>query len=227
MERLSINERAASILNLLRRELEVKPPEFMIWKVKGKYGDPFALLIATILSQNTNDRNSYRAFLDLTSKFEIKPEVLANANEDELARAIRIGGLHRVKARKIKELAKELLKRGGMEGILKGSAEEVRRNLLSLPGVGMKTADIILLFHLGHPVIPVDTHVNRVSKRLGLAPKGAKYEEVRLSLESLFNKEDYLDVHWLFIKLGRTYCRARNPLCGHCPIKGLCPSASP
>lgn len=226
MKRLPVDERAAKILKLLRKEFKIRPSEFMAWKVRRKYGEPFALLVATILSQNTNDRNSYRAFVSLASKFEVRPEVLAKAEEREVAEAIKIGGLYRVKARKIRELSREILKLGGVEEIFKGGIEEVRKNLLSLPGVGMKTADIILLFHLGRPVIPVDTHVNRVSKRLGLAPQRAGYEEVRRSLESLFNKEDYMDVHHLLIKLGRTYCRARKPICVSCPLKNLCPSAS-
>ncbi len=226
MRKSSAGERAAEILELLRKEFKISPSEFMAWKIRRKYREPFALLIATILSQNTNDRNSYRAFVNLASKFKIKPEVLAEAEERELAEAIRIGGLYRVKAKKIKELAKEVLKLGGMDEILKGGTEEVRKKLLFLPGVGMKTADIILLFHLGRSVVPVDTHVNRVSKRLGLAPQRAGYEEVRRSLESLFDEEDYVDVHHLLIKLGRTYCRARRPLCVSCPLKNLCPSAS-
>lgn len=227
MKRSLADERAIRILDILKREFKIKPSEFMAWKVKKKYGDSFALLVATILSQNTNDRNSHRAFISLASKFGIKPDILAKAEEREVAEAIRTGGLYRVKARKIKELAREVLKRGGMEEILKGGTEEVRKNLLSLPGVGMKTADIILLFHLGHSVIPVDTHINRVSKRLGLAPQSAGYEEVRRSLESLFDEKSYMDVHHLLIKLGRTYCRARKPVCGPCPLRNLCPSAFP
>jgi endonuclease-3 len=104
--------------------------------------------------------------------------------------------------------------------------EEVRKTLMELPGVGPKTADVVLLFASGKPTIPVDTHVNRVAKRLSLAPKTGDYETVRRSLQLLYRQEDYLAVHVLFIALGRRYCRARNPLCQKCPLNEICPSKS-
>jgi len=102
--------------------------------------------------------------------------------------------------------------------------EEARESLMQLPGVGPKTADVVLLFCAEKPTIPVDTHVNRVSKKLGLAPANGDYETIRKSLQSLYNPEDYLAVHLLLISLGRKYCRARNPLCKQCPVNSLCPS---
>jgi endonuclease-3 len=95
---------------------------------------------------------------------------------------------------------------------------------MELPGVGPKTADVVLLFSANQPTIPVDTHVNRVSKRLGLAPANGGYEEVRLSLQSLFDPKDYLAVHLLLIAHGRKYCKARQPLCPECPLNTYCPS---
>lgn len=97
---------------------------------------------------------------------------------------------------------------------------------MEMPGVGPKTADVVLLFSANKPTIPVDTHVNRVSKRLGLAPANGDYEEVRLSLQSFFNSKDYLSVHLLLISLGRKYCKARRPLCQKCPVNTYCPSNS-
>lgn len=95
---------------------------------------------------------------------------------------------------------------------------------MEMPGVGPKTADVVLLFSEGKPTIPVDTHVNRVSRRLGLAPCEGGYEDVRLSLQSLFQPKDYLSVHLLLISHGRKTCKARNPHCNVCPINAYCPS---
>ncbi len=88
-----------------------------------------------------------------------------------------------------------------------------------------KTADVVLLFSANQPTVPVDTHVNRVSKRLGLAPANGGYEEVRLSLQRQFEPKDYLAVHLLLIALGRKYCKARQPFCPQCPVNAYCPSS--
>ena len=93
-----------------------------------------------------------------------------------------------------------------------------------IKAVGPKTADIVLLFCANKPTIPVDTHVNRVSKRLGLAPAKADYESIRKSLESLYSPEDSLSVHLMLISHGRKFCKARNPLCKVCPVNARCPS---
>ncbi len=95
---------------------------------------------------------------------------------------------------------------------------------MEMPGVGPKTADVVLLFSANKPTIPVDTHVNRVSKRLGLSPQGGDYEAVRLSLQSKFEPKDYLTVHLLLIALGRKFCKAHNPHCSACPVNKYCPS---
>ena len=96
---------------------------------------------------------------------------------------------------------------------------------MELPGVGPKTADVVLLFIAEKPTVPVDTHVNRVSRRLGLAPLKPSYEGIRGSLESLYQPSDYLAMHLLLISLGRKVCRARNPLHKLCPVRALCPTA--
>ena len=115
---------------------------------------------------------------------------------------------------------------GSLEPILSLPLDEARKTLMELPGVGPKTADVVLLFSANQPTIPVDTHVNRVSKRLGLAPANGDYEAVRLSLQTLFEPKDYLDVHLLLIAHGRKYCKARQPHCLECPVNNYCPSKS-
>jgi len=219
-------ELAEEILRRLREEFKTSA-KLLISKIMGKYREPFHLLIGTILSQNTNDKNSIRAFTNLASKFELRPEVLASANISEIEEAIKIGGLYRNKARKIVDLSKIIVNEynGRFEELLKGDLNEVRERLLKLPGIGPKTADIVLLFYLKKPVIPIDTHIKRVSKRLKLTSKSG-YEDIRRALQSIFRESDYLDVHFLLILLGREYCKARNPLCDKCPLSDLCPSSN-
>jgi endonuclease-3 len=101
--------------------------------------------------------------------------------------------------------------------------EEARQELLSLPGVGYKTADVLLVFAAERDVLPVDTHIFRISKRLGIAPPKAGYEEVRLRLEEFTPSGRRGEAHMLLIQHGRRYCRARDPLCGQCPVSDLCP----
>ena len=102
--------------------------------------------------------------------------------------------------------------------------EEARKTLMEFPGVGPKTADVVLLFSAKQPTIPVDTHVNRVSKRLGLAPAKGDYEAVRKSLQTFYSPTDYLSVHLLLISHGRKTCKALHPLCKQCSVNKYCPS---
>ena len=221
----TLMNRAHEILKILEREFSFKPEEFMAL-IARRSGDPFRILVATILSQNTNDRNSKAALEGLESRFEIKPEVLAEASVEELMEAIRPAGLQAQKAKTIRRVSEILLKkyRGDLGSILRKPLEVARKELISIPGIGPKTADVLLLFSLGRPTIPVDTHVMRVSRRIGLAPRRGNYEAVRRSLMEVFRPEDYLEAHLLLIKLGRTYCKSRKPKCTECPIKELCDS---
>jgi len=188
--------------------------------------DPFKTLVVTIISQNTADRNTAKAFENLSKRFKITPEVLANSETSQIEECLKVAGLYRNKTKTIKQLSKIILEKfhGDLKPILSLPLEEARKTLLQLPGVGPKTADVVLLFCSEKPTIPVDTHVNRVTKRLGLAPAKGDYETVRKSLQSLHDPKDYLAVHVLLILLGRKYCRARNPLCKQCPVNMLCPS---
>jgi len=188
--------------------------------------DPFETLIITIISQNTADRNTERAFERLSKRFEIKPEVLANAETSHIEDALKTAGLYRSKAKTIKKVSKIILDkfRGSVQPILSLPLDQARKAFIQMPGVGPKTADVVLLFSTGKPTIPVDTHVNRVSKRLGFAPENGDYEAVRASLQSLYEQRDFLAVHVLLIAHGRRYCKARRPLCEQCPVNTQCPS---
>ena len=212
-------KRANKILRVLRKEFELPN-----WR--GKQRDTFKTLIRTVISQNTASRNTARAFEKLSRKSEITPEALSKARVAEIEDALKIAGLYRNKARTIKKLSQIILEdlEGSLDFIFKLPLEQAREKLLKLPGVGPKTADVVLLFNAKKPVLPVDTHVNRVSKRLKFVSARANYEDVRMGLQMLFNPHDYYAVHVLIILHGRKYCKAKNPLCMQCPINEWCPS---
>jgi endonuclease-3 len=213
------DKRATTILQILRKTFAMPN-----W-TKSK-GDPFETLIVTIISQNTADRNTARAFEHLSNRFEIKPEVLAKAETSQIEDALKTAGLYRNKAKTIKKVSRIVLERfhGSLQSILSLPLEEARETLMALPGIGPKTTDVVLLFSAKQSTVPVDTHVNRVSKRLGFAPSNGNYEAVRTSLQSLYDPRDYLAVHVLLIAHGRRYCKAGHPLCEECPVNIYCPS---
>ncbi|MEM2103492.1 MAG: endonuclease III [Candidatus Bathyarchaeia archaeon] len=186
--------------------------------------DPFETLILTIISQNTSDINAKKAFENLSKRFAVTPKALASAEIEEIADCLRIAGLYRNKARAIREVSSVILEKfgGSLKPILSMPLEDARKTLKALRGVGPKTADVLLLFSANQPTVPVDTHVKRVSKRLGLAPVKGNYEVVRRSLQLLYKPDDYLKLHILLILLGRKYCKAKNPACNHCPVSNLC-----
>jgi endonuclease-3 len=166
-----------------------------------------------------------RAYSNLREVVDIRPRALRDADVEIIEDAIRVGGLFRTKARALKALSGEVIERfdGDLDGVLDLPLNDAREILMSLPKVGPKTADILLLFLRGRSTIPVDTHVDRVSRRLGLAPEKGSYESVRESLMNLFASEDYLDLHLLLIAHGRKICQARKPKCPECPVQDLCP----
>ena len=213
------DQRAENILQVLKENLAM--PNWTVMR-----HEPFETLIATIISQNTADLNTERAFENLSKQFEVTPQALSKAETSKIEACLHVGGLYKSKAKTIQAVSKIILEKfqGSLKPILSLPLEEARKTLMELPGVGPKTADVVLLFSANQPTIPVDTHVNRVSKRLGWAPANGGYEEVRLSLQSLFDPKDYLAVHLLLIAHGRRYCKARQPLCPQCPVNSYCPS---
>jgi endonuclease-3 len=211
--------RAATVLQILQQTLPMPA-----WSKSKR--DPFETLIVTIISQNTADRNTARAFENLSKRFEIKPEVLAKAEISQIEESLKVAGLYKSKAKTIKQVSQAILKdfHGTLAPILSLPLEEARKTLTQFSGIGPKTADVVLLFSAKQPTIPVDTHVNRVAKRLGFAPANGDYETVRKNLQLLYNPSDYLAVHVLLIAHGRKYCKARHPLCAQCPVNMHCPS---
>lgn len=188
-------------------------------------GDPLDQLVQTILSQNTSDSNSGRAWRNLKKTFPAWQEVL-DAHVRKVRNSIRPGGLAGIKAPRIQNALRIIYEREGklsLARLKKMSSAEVMEYLTGIPGVGAKTAACVLLFSMGRPVMPVDTHVHRVTKRLGWAPQDASPEEIGPMLEKHLPPERILPMHLYLVDHGRRYCRARNPLCAECPLALKCP----
>jgi endonuclease-3 len=186
---------------------------------------PVDELISTILSQNTNDANRDRAFRALRSAFPSWEDVLRAPVADVVA-AIRPAGLGPQKGPRIQSVLYTIQKaRGRIElDFLRGRPpEDVRAWLCRLPGVGPKTAAIVMLFALGLPAFPVDTHVHRVTGRLGLRPERMTADAAHEHLAGLFDPDRYASAHLNLIRLGREVCRARKPDCPRCPLRRMCP----
>ncbi|MFH0913685.1 MAG: endonuclease III [Chloroflexota bacterium] len=193
---------------------------------RRRRGDPVSVLVKTILSQNTSDTNSDRAFERLKVTFP-RWEDLLTSDSAGIVTAIREGGLGQIKARRLKQALGELRRlRGRLElDFLKDlPPAEAREWLKQLPGVGNKTANVVLLFALGKPALPVDTHVFRVSRRLGLISPQASLDEAHQVLERLVPPSEVYAFHLLMIEHGRKTCTARNPKCLICVLRKLCPS---
>jgi len=209
----------ARIIELLDREYGTLP-----WR---PHGDPIAELVLTLLSQNTSDTNSGRAFIRLLDAFPDWPSLL-DADVKAIERAIQPGGLAPTKAPRLQAMLREVWSRGGsfdLSFLQEWPLEEARAWLRSLPGVGPKTAACVLLFSLGRPALPVDTHVHRVAKRLGLVPEKTNAERAHELLEAMVTPEQVYPFHIQLIKHGRRTCTAQRPKCPDCPLRAGCPSA--
>ena len=192
-----------------------------------KPGSAFETLIHTILSQNTNDRNSDKAMRKLRKRYKITPNSLSRANVGVLISCIRSAGLYTLKAPRIIEVSRIILRQynGSLSSILKLPYLQAKEKMMEMPGVGPKTADIVLAFNAKHPIIPVDTHIMRVTKRLGIAPTKADYEKTRLRLEELIPEHARIPLHLSIIEFGRNICKAPRPKCQICPVNNTCPSS--
>ncbi len=185
---------------------------------------PIDELVSTILSQNTNDVNRDVAFDALVDKFPTW-EAVRDADLDEVVEAIRPAGLANQKGPRIQQVLKQITEMRGdldisfLEDYTPGEATEW---LLQFKGVGPKTAAIVLQFSLGLPAFPVDTHVHRITGRLGLRPVKMNADKTHTHMEALLPPETYYPAHLNLIRLGREICQARKPKCPECPLKDLC-----
>jgi len=205
-----------------------------IQKLASHYGsrvwyqrnEPLPELIQTILAQHTSDLNAERAFGDLWKTFA-GWDAIADAEILAIEDSIRSGGLARQKAPRIKAVLQEIrVRRGGFDlGFLKTLPfDDALEWLTSLNGVGPKTARCVLLFSLGFPCIPVDTHVHRVARRLGLIGDKTTADAAHDILEDAVGPEDAYRFHVYLIEHGRAICKAPRPRCPVCPLQEDCPS---
>ncbi len=181
-------------------------------------------LVSTILSQNTNDQNRDRAFEALRAKFP-KWEQARDAKEEEVIAAIRPAGLANQKGPRIQRVLRAITEQRGdlnLDFLKELPVEEARAWLTQFNGVGPKTAAIVLCFSLGIPAFPVDTHIYRVTGRIGLRPAKMSVEQAHPHMEALLPPQTYYAAHLNLIRLGRELCRAGKPKCAICPLKKLC-----
>lgn len=181
-------------------------------------------LVSTILSQNTNDINRDRGFNALRAKFPTWEQV-RDAEANDVIDAIRPAGLANQKGPRMQQVLKAITEERGsldLSFLAEMPLEEARSWLTKFNGVGPKTAAIVLCFSLGIPAFPVDTHVYRVTGRIGLRPEKLTVEQAHPYLEAVFPPQTYYAAHLNLIRLGREICNARKPLCMNCPIVKLC-----
>jgi len=214
MSLLKISE----IIGLLRKEYGS-----ITWRSRT---DPLSELILTVLSQNTSDHNSRRAFDSLLKRFE-SWETVAEGDVEDIAEAIKLGGLAQVKAPRIKKILQQIQKERGsldLAFLKKMPVAEAKAWLRGLPGVGPKTAACVLLFSMGKPVLPVDTHIHRVAKRLGLIDSSVSAERAHEILGEMVPARDVYQFHIHMIGHGRRVCKAQRPRCRECVLLKVCPT---
>ena len=188
--------------------------------------DPASELVSTILSQHTSDVNSQRAFGSLMERFG-SLDAVADAPVEEIEESIRMGGLAKIKAPRIKEVLQKVREMVGsydLSFLAEMPLPEAKAWLMELPGIGPKTAAIILCFSLGMPAMPVDTHIYRVSKRLGLIGRRVSAEAAHDILEPMVAPDDVFAFHVYLIQHGRVVCKAQRPRCHRCVFESGCPS---
>ncbi len=222
----------SAISELAAKIKEEKPFQYIIQNLESMFGepklsrksDPLAMLINIILSQATSDANSHRTFRNLKTEFKNWDAVLA-APEGEIADAIRLGGLANQKAKVIKDLLrqiKETHQKLSLKFVEKMSNEEARDFLTKFRGVGPKTVACTLLFASHKEVFPLDTHIFRILKRMGVLPEKISDLNAHKLLDELVLSGKFYSLHVNLIRLGKQICRPREPLCEQCPLIEYC-----
>lgn len=217
---------------LIEKIKNEKPFKFIIQNLENTFGepklkpksDPLSMLIKIILSQATSNANSQRTFQNLKNKFKNWEEA-AKADEKEISKAINLGGLANQKAKVIKNLLKQLENQNGklsFKFLDKMPDEEAREYLLKFRGIGPKTVACTLLFALHKEIFPLDTHIFRILKRMGILPEKITDEKAHKLLDKVVPHGKFYSFHVNLIQLGRRICRPREPLCEKCPLIEYC-----
>ena len=190
-----------------------------------KERDPYSLLVGILLANRTN-YSIRRKYLPYFLRRFPSLEALLQAREEELEEALRPFGLYKLRARMLRELARKITELGGLRAFLSLEPGRARELLLSVPGVGEKTADIILAALFGENVFVVDTHILRIAKRLGIVPSNSDIYKARRIMEPLIPRDKRIQVHLALIQLGREVCKPRRPRCSECPLRPVCEYAA-
>lgn len=201
-----MERRIEKIVEILNRKYKI-----ISWKE-----EPFRALITTVLSQRTKDQVTEKTS-DQLFKVANTPKKILKLTKKRIEKLIYPTGFYRQKARRIRQICGILLEKHG------GKVPGTREELMQLPGVGAKTASIVLAYSFGVPTIAVDTHVNRISQRLGFVPRGYKPEKTQEVLERLIPKRLHILVNHLFVTFGQDTCVPIRPKCHICPVVKLCP----
>lgn len=202
-----MNRTAKSLLQLLKKRYARE--------IERKSEDPFGVLISCVISQRTREENTEEASASLFSVAKT-PEAIAALSIEKIAELIKKAGFPRQKAERIKKISTILIEKHG------GEVPKDRGLLMELPGVGPKTADVTICYGFGIPVIPVDTHVNRVSRRLGFVAEDAKIEEVAPALQKIFPRNEWRLINRGLVLFGREICLPRYPQCSLCELSKGC-----
>lgn len=187
--------------------------------------EPMDELVSCILSQHTADINSFPAFYRLKEKYP-RWQLVVDAGQEAVADTVRKAGLANQKAKSIISVLREIKERNGeysIDNLAAMPMKDARSWLSSLPGVGPKTASIVLCFSFGMPAIPVDTHIFRVSKRLGFVPDKSTEARAHDHLLGVVREQDAYRYHVLLIQHGRQVCKAQRPRCTECVLLSMCP----
>jgi endonuclease-3 len=198
-------------------------PHELLWLLRKQVGkstavvkheNPFRVLVSTVLSQRTRDSNTSQASKKLFSKYST-PAELAEASIDEIELLIRKSGFYRVKARYIKQISEQIVEK------FDGRTPNEIGDLVSLPGVGRKTANCVLVYGFNRPAIPVDVHVHRISNRLGVVSTETP-DKTELALQKFLPKKYWVEINHLLVRHGQRTCLPRNPKCGECLLRRNC-----
>lgn len=204
---------ALRVLELVRNAVRSKTALGTIRDMEGS--DPFRILISTILSARTRDPVTEKASERLFSRFP-DAEALSRARSATVAKLIKPVAFYQQKAKRLIEASRDVMNKFG------GRVPKSYEDLLTLPGVGRKTAGCVLVYGFGEPAIPVDIHVHRISNRIGIV-KTETPEETEAALLKVYDKKYWIDLNELFVSFGQTICRPSRPKCEICPVKGgLC-----
>lgn len=214
---VSLKQKTAKITSQLEKAFGI--PE------RKHITDPLSNLMLTMLSQNTNDKNRDVAYERLKRVYPTWEDVM-NAPANEIADAIRPGGLANQKSQRMKAILEWIEQEFGslnLDRLCEMKPDEVIEQFTRLNGVGVKTISVVLMFSCGVDIFPVDTHVHRICRRLELVPENVSAEKTFWLMRPIVPKGKSYSLHMNFLKLGRTICRARKPACPDCPLNNLCP----